>query len=143
MDTDVVSYLLNRHSLAETYEELLVGCTPLISFMTVAEMYRGAIKKNWGTRRIAELNDQDIDWLTAAGSKQLLRAGEILIQKGVPATALYVVLSGDFSVWIDGDVLCDIAEVFHLGVEAEHSFDGLNRRPRGEIGVRPDRDVGA
>jgi len=42
VDTDVVSYLLNRHSLAQTYEELLVGRTPLISFMTVAEMYRCA-----------------------------------------------------------------------------------------------------
>jgi predicted nucleic acid-binding protein len=55
VDTGVVSYLLNRHTLALTYEELLVGRTPFISFMTVAEMYRGAFKRNWGPRRIGEL----------------------------------------------------------------------------------------
>lgn len=55
VDTDVVSYLLNRHSLAEEYEKLLIGYVPMVSFITVAEMYRGAYKKNWGSRRMAEL----------------------------------------------------------------------------------------
>jgi tRNA(fMet)-specific endonuclease VapC len=55
VDTDVVSYLLNRHSLAGAYEKLLIGRTPMISFMTVAELYRGALKKEWGQKRIAEL----------------------------------------------------------------------------------------
>jgi len=55
LDTDVVSDFLNRHSLAEAYEELLIGYAPMISFITVAEMYRGAYKKNWGERRMAEL----------------------------------------------------------------------------------------
>ena len=50
-----MSYLLNRHSLAVVYEQLLAGCEPLISFMTVAEMYRGALKRNWGPRRMSEL----------------------------------------------------------------------------------------
>jgi len=57
VDTDVVSYLLNRHSMAEAYEELLIGYAPLISFMTVAEMYRGALKRSWGPRRMAELDE--------------------------------------------------------------------------------------
>jgi predicted nucleic acid-binding protein len=51
VDTDVVSYLLNRHSLAAVYEKLLIDHTPLVSFMTVAEPYRGALKKKWGQRR--------------------------------------------------------------------------------------------
>lgn len=55
VDTDVVSYLLNRHSLAEEYEKLLFGYRPMVSFITVAEMYRGAYKKSWGPRRMAEL----------------------------------------------------------------------------------------
>jgi predicted nucleic acid-binding protein len=54
-DTDVVSYLLNRHSLSQAYERLLFGYAPMISFVAVAEMYRGAYKKNWGPRRMAEL----------------------------------------------------------------------------------------
>jgi tRNA(fMet)-specific endonuclease VapC len=56
IDTDVVSYLLNRHSLAEEYEKLLFGYVPMISFITVAEMYRGAYKRSWGDRRMAELD---------------------------------------------------------------------------------------
>jgi hypothetical protein len=48
VDTDVVSYLLNRHSLAEEYEKLLFGSVPMVSFITVAEMYRGAYKRNLG-----------------------------------------------------------------------------------------------
>ncbi len=55
VDTDVVSYLFNRHSLAADYEGLLIGYTPMISFMSVAELYRGAFKKNWGGTRMAEL----------------------------------------------------------------------------------------
>ena len=55
VDTDVVSYLLNRHSLADEYEKLLFGFVPMVSFVTVAEMYRGAYKRNWGPRRMAEL----------------------------------------------------------------------------------------
>jgi predicted nucleic acid-binding protein len=55
VDTDVVSYLLNRHSLAEVYEKLLIGGIPMVSFMTVAELYRGALKRKWGQRRMAEL----------------------------------------------------------------------------------------
>jgi tRNA(fMet)-specific endonuclease VapC len=55
VDTNVVSYLLNRHTLGTEYERLLIGHTPLISFVTVAEMYRGALKGRWGERRIADL----------------------------------------------------------------------------------------
>lgn len=60
VDTDVVSYLLNRHSLAEEYEKLLFGYRPMVSFITVAEMYRGAYKKSWGPRRMAELAIQSM-----------------------------------------------------------------------------------
>jgi tRNA(fMet)-specific endonuclease VapC len=34
----------------------LIGDTPMISFVTVAEMYRGALKKNWGQKRMSELD---------------------------------------------------------------------------------------
>ncbi len=48
-----------------------------------------------------ELTDQDIDWLSASGTKKSLAPGEVLIQKGAPISALYIVLTGEFSVWID------------------------------------------
>lgn len=55
VDTDVVSYLLNRHTLAIEFERLLIGSTPMISFITIAEMYRGALERKWGERRWIEL----------------------------------------------------------------------------------------
>jgi tRNA(fMet)-specific endonuclease VapC len=57
VDTDVVSYLLNRHSLAATYEKILVGSTPMVSFMTIAGMDRGAMKRTWSAKRYTELRE--------------------------------------------------------------------------------------
>lgn len=48
-----------------------------------------------------ELSDQDIDWFSATGKKQNKKTGDVLIQKDVPIDALYIVLTGEFSVWID------------------------------------------
>jgi predicted nucleic acid-binding protein len=50
VDTCVLSYLYNRHSLAEAYRPHLVGNTTMISFMTVAELHYGATKngRSWG-----------------------------------------------------------------------------------------------
>ncbi len=41
--------------MAEAYEKLLIDQTPMVSFMTVAELYRGALKKKWGQKRMVEL----------------------------------------------------------------------------------------
>ena len=47
VDTCVLSYLYNRHSLAEAYRPHLMGNTTMISFMTVAELHYGTLKRNW------------------------------------------------------------------------------------------------
>jgi predicted nucleic acid-binding protein len=74
LDTDVVSYLLNRHQLASAYEKLLIDRTPMISFMTIAEMYRGALKKNWGERRVAELDSHLQQFAIVPFSLQVCKA---------------------------------------------------------------------
>lgn len=56
LDTNIVSYLMKRHSLAEAYRPHLDGCMLAISFMTVAEMYEGAYRARWGTRKLGELH---------------------------------------------------------------------------------------
>lgn len=48
-----------------------------------------------------ELTDQDVDWFLAKGVRQSKKQGEILIRKDVAIESLYIVLSGEFSVWID------------------------------------------
>ena len=51
VDTSVVSYLLKKHSLAPLYWEILRGNLLGISFMTVAELYRWPIERNWSEQR--------------------------------------------------------------------------------------------
>jgi tRNA(fMet)-specific endonuclease VapC len=57
IDTCVVSYLLKKHSLAEQYRPLLKDKLLSISFMTVAELYRWIIERNWGKKRIKLLEE--------------------------------------------------------------------------------------
>jgi tRNA(fMet)-specific endonuclease VapC len=55
LDTNIVSYLLKGHSLAARYHRHIVGHVPAVSFMTVAELYEGALLARWGPRRWAAL----------------------------------------------------------------------------------------
>jgi tRNA(fMet)-specific endonuclease VapC len=82
LDTDVVSYLLNRHHLALAYEKLLIGRTPMISFMTVAEMYRGALKRNWGQKRMAELDSHIRQFAVVPYSFQVCVAFARIVNSG-------------------------------------------------------------
>ena len=90
LDTDVVSYLLNRHSLAAAYEKLLIGHTPMVSFMTVAEMYRGVLKRNWGARRMAELESHLRQFAVAPYNLQVCiafaRVADAAERRGQPIT---------------------------------------------------------
>jgi len=57
VDTCVVSFLLKRDTRAELYRPHLEVDTKVISFMTLAELYRWSEESNWGERRKAELED--------------------------------------------------------------------------------------
>ena len=54
-DTNVISYLFNGHSFAELYEKYFFDTMACISFMSEAELLRGAYKKNWGQKRLENL----------------------------------------------------------------------------------------
>jgi tRNA(fMet)-specific endonuclease VapC len=58
VDTDIISYVLKGHSRADAYASDLRNKQIVISFMTVAELKRWAIKKGWGPNRVAKLNHQ-------------------------------------------------------------------------------------
>ncbi len=51
LDTNIVSYLMKGHTLADAYRSFLEGHALAISFMTVAELYEGAFRARWGRRR--------------------------------------------------------------------------------------------
>ena len=55
LDTNIVSYSMKGHQLAEVYMPLLQGQLLAITFVTVGELYFGAEKNDWGERRRKEL----------------------------------------------------------------------------------------
>jgi len=55
IDTDVVSMLFNGDSRAQPYRIHLAGRLLGISFMTLAELERWQLERNWGTIRKEEL----------------------------------------------------------------------------------------
>ncbi|MDY0063231.1 MAG: type II toxin-antitoxin system VapC family toxin [Myxococcota bacterium] len=73
LDTNVVSYLLKAHPLAERYLPLIDGHTLAISFMTVGEMYEGAFRAGWSERRLALLDACLSAYHVVPGSTALCR----------------------------------------------------------------------
>jgi|SRR5579863_415939 len=56
LDTDVFSYLLRAgDARGEPYRKHVQGKTIALSFITVGELYYGAIKRGWGAKKIANL----------------------------------------------------------------------------------------
>lgn len=55
VDTDVFSFIIKQDSRAALYRPHLLGRPKLISFMTLAELRRWALTRNWGTARRREL----------------------------------------------------------------------------------------
>ena len=78
LDTNVVSYLMNGHSIARRFFPHLSGQTLAISFMTVAEMYEGAARAAWGAARIQQLEQVLQSYVIVASSPRICRAwGEV------------------------------------------------------------------
>jgi predicted nucleic acid-binding protein len=55
VDTDVVSYQFKGDTRARAYRAHLRGRRLVISFMTLAELERWALERNWGPRERARL----------------------------------------------------------------------------------------
>jgi tRNA(fMet)-specific endonuclease VapC len=55
VDTNVVSYIFNQHSLATPYKALLQGRMLLVADQTLEELRYGSIKANWGEARRLKL----------------------------------------------------------------------------------------
>ena len=57
VDTDVVSYIFKKDTRAEFFAPFLKLKSLAVSFMTVAELYYGAYKANWGTKSLTQLEN--------------------------------------------------------------------------------------
>lgn len=55
IDTDVISYLFRGDTRADEFRLAISGRIAAVSFMTVAELDRWVIERQWGNARIANL----------------------------------------------------------------------------------------
>jgi predicted nucleic acid-binding protein len=51
VDTNIISYAYNEHSLWSVYQPILEGQQLLLAAQSVAELRFGALFKNWGERK--------------------------------------------------------------------------------------------
>jgi tRNA(fMet)-specific endonuclease VapC len=59
LDTDVFSFLMKgTDTRAELYKPHVKGKTVALSFITVGELFAWGVKKNWGAKRFADLEQR-------------------------------------------------------------------------------------
>lgn len=74
LDTDAFSILHRGGERAEVLRPEVEGCLPLLSFVTVGELLRGALSAGWGEARRAQLQMR-IDAMTVLPfDEQVIRA---------------------------------------------------------------------
>ncbi|MBM4128310.1 MAG: type II toxin-antitoxin system VapC family toxin [Nitrospira sp.] len=71
LDTNIVSYLMKGHALAERYRSDLEGKTLAISFMTVGELFEGAFRNHWSEKQIDDLKLTLKKYIVAPYSQKL------------------------------------------------------------------------
>jgi tRNA(fMet)-specific endonuclease VapC len=57
VDTDVFSYMFRKDTRADFFRPMLTGKTLALSFMSVAELYYGALIASWGADRLSSLEN--------------------------------------------------------------------------------------
>jgi len=73
LDTDVVSFLFKNHPLAARYDSDLTDRVVLVSFMTIAELDRWAIRSKWGDARVRRLQEFLEPFVVAPYNRELCR----------------------------------------------------------------------
>ena len=72
LDTNIVSFLINGHTLGEKYRPHIMGQTAAISFMTVGELFEGAYRKSWSDKRFSELREHMMSYVVIPFSASML-----------------------------------------------------------------------
>ena len=73
VDTNVVSYLMKGDTRGEPYRKHAEGKTLAVSFMTVAELYEWSFRRNWGERKLRELEERLRNYIVIPHSAEMCR----------------------------------------------------------------------
>jgi len=55
LDTDVASYLFKNSPHAVPFKQLLKGHRPALAFVSVAELFKWTLKRQWGPQKVEQL----------------------------------------------------------------------------------------
>lgn len=87
---------------------------------------------------LGQLSDTDIEWMIDNGNKQQYLAGEHLVKQGERIDHIYIVLSGEFSIYNEQKSSLEIARIGSGEIVGEMSF--LDDRPP-SVSVKALRDA--
>jgi len=73
IDTDIASFILKGSNYADPYLPLLSGQELALSFMSVAELFQWAILRQWGDRRLTQLEQHLSNYLIIPVDQLLCR----------------------------------------------------------------------
>lgn len=73
IDTNIASFIFKGSDYADPYIPLLSGHELALSFMTVAELFQWAILRQWGDRRVAQLEQYLSNYLIIPVDQPLCR----------------------------------------------------------------------
>jgi tRNA(fMet)-specific endonuclease VapC len=73
IDTDIASFIFKGSNYADPYLPLLSAQELAISFMTIAELFQWAILRQWGDRRLAQLEQYLSNYLVIPVDQSLCR----------------------------------------------------------------------
>jgi tRNA(fMet)-specific endonuclease VapC len=74
LDTNVVSFVFKGDTRASDYAPLLQGHQLALSFMTIAELYEWTAQRNWGEKRIIQLEQALTTYLVIPSDAVLCRS---------------------------------------------------------------------
>ncbi|MGL5806362.1 MAG: cyclic nucleotide-binding domain-containing protein, partial [Xenococcaceae cyanobacterium] len=81
----------------------------------------------------AELRDNDIDWLIAAGNVEKIKADTVLLHGGRPIEALHLILDGQLAITVSEDGRSPLNRAFSSLEGSETPEKELSRLSRGDI----------
>jgi tRNA(fMet)-specific endonuclease VapC len=82
VDTNIISFVMRNHSLAARYQPHLDGYTLAIAFMTLAEIYEGAWRARWGSRKLTRMKTFLREYVVLHADPDLCRLwGEVRAQR--------------------------------------------------------------
>ncbi|MGB3695481.1 MAG: type II toxin-antitoxin system VapC family toxin [Spirulinaceae cyanobacterium] len=73
IDTDIASFIFKGSNYADPYLPILNGQELALSFMSVAELFQWAILRNWGERRLEQLEQHMSNYMVIPVDQMLCR----------------------------------------------------------------------